>query len=476
MTESVRTVNKNGMIRNSVVSTAMEFDIYSNIFEKSPRLRVELQEYSELLRGVDALSEDMYLMLFKFKPQIVESSELEPKYRLNKMIISEMNENYEINSLKKRCSLKYLNSIIATEILLREAVLSIEERMEKSFNLKADFKSLNKALDSYEESPSHKLETEIDQLSEKIYSELVESNFFYSVLSKGYREFIAVFNAIKDWGLDDGKLTTSSYDEKIMVSGKLRKLKKVRDISEMTGRFRASASSLQRKKTKEDGMEICGVYIGNEIHRVLPSEKILLANKKTKRGFLKKYTQKELLSYKYRNNRSKSKGPIVCCIDTSSSMEGDLEVWSKSIAMTLMDIAFKQKRDFVAILFSYKVGQVIEFNKNRIDPKKIYDLATAFFGSGTNFVEPLNESVRLISTAKYKYSDIVFITDGEAPLDDEFIAEFNEIKEKKQFRMITVNVSDKIEPALDQINDIQILLKELTDEAVEDTNETIFSI
>lgn len=462
--------------KNSVISTLMELDIYSNIFEKSPRLIAKLQDYRELLPGIESLSEDIYLVLFKASPQLRSTEELEPKYSLNSLIISEIKDNYELNSLRKKTSLKYLNSIIATEILIEEVVETIKELQEKSFDLKEDFRVLKSEIESYECEPNFETENSINDVSEKIFRELSESNFFYKVLSTSYKELIAITNAIKNWGLDDGKLTTTSYDEKIMVASKLRKLKKVRDISEMTGRFKASASSLQKRKTREEGMDLCGVNIGNQIHKVLPSEKILLANEKTKRGFLKKYTQKELLSYKYKNNRSKSKGPIICCIDTSSSMEGELEVWSKSIAMTLMDIAFKQKREFVAIIFSYKVGKVIEFNKNRIDPAKIYELATCFFGSGTNFVEPLNESLKLIDTSKYKYSDIIFITDGEAPIDEEFICKFNETKEKKQFRMITVNVSDKLEPALDRINDIQILLSDLTETSVNSTNETIFSI
>ena len=244
----------------------------------------------------------------------------------------------------------------------------------------------------------------------------------------------------------------------------------------MVGRFRKSASNLQKKKTKEEGQEIYGVELGNEIHKVLPSEKLFLANEKTKRSFYKKYYQKELLSYKHKNSRVSSKGPIICCIDTSTSMEGDHEIWSKSVAMALMDIAHKQRREFVAILFSYRVGEVIEFNKNKVEPKKIYSLATSFYGSGTNFVEPLTEALKLINEARYKYADIVFITDGEAPIDDEFIEDFNKQKEDKQFRMITVNVSDKIEAAINSINDTQMLLSDLTEETVEETNEVLFSI
>jgi len=50
------------------------------------------------------------------------------------------------------------------------------------------------------------------------------------------------------------------------------------------------------------------------------------------------------------------------------------------------------------------------------------------------------------------------------------------VKEKKQFRMITVNVSNKIEEALNDINDTQILLSSLTEEEIEDVNKALFTI
>jgi len=157
-------------------------------------------------------------------------------------------------------------------------------------------------------------------------------------------------------------------------------------------------------------------------------------------------------------------------------MKGDLEVWSKSVAISLLDISRKQGREFVAVLFSNKVYKVIEFNQLRVEPRKLYELATFFYGSGTNFVEPLKESIRLINSVKYKYADIVFITDGEAPLDEEFIEDFKNIKEKKQFRMITVNVSDEIEEDLNRINDTQIIISKLTQEEVEAANNILFTI
>ena len=420
------------------------------------------------------------MSLFKAKPVVYDIKEIDVRYRFNNMIIKGLLETDEIELLRKQSSLNYFNSILSTEVLDAQLVESYEGLFEKSDDFKKFVKtykqSVRNYLDSNDDSEKEKLELLVDESIENIRKKMSQTNMFYKVVDSTYKEFMAISNTVKFWGLDDGKLNPTSYDEKIAVASKLRTFKKIKKLSEMVGRFRASASNLQKKKTKEEGQEMYGVQLGNEIHKVLPSEKLFLANEKTKKSFYKKYYQKELLSYKYKNSKVSSKGPIICCIDTSTSMEGDHEVWSKSVAMALLDIAYKQKREFVAILFSYRVGDVIEFNKNKVEPSKIYNLATSFYGSGTNFIEPLTESIKLINKAKYKYADIVFITDGEAPLDDEFIDYFNQQKEDKQFRMITVNVSDRIEKALDRINDTQMLLKDLTDETVEQTNEVLFTI
>lgn len=465
---------------NSLEYFELDLDIYYSIFKNSPRLRAIINENKSLIYGFDKLSEDIYLSLFKAKPVLNKTSKIDVRYRFNKMIVENILNTDEIELLRKNSSLNYFNSILSTEILGSELVLNYEKLLEKSDDFKDLIKSYKNSvrnyLDSEDDGEKEDLEKDVDKSILEISKSMSRDNLFYKTVDYAYKEFLTVLNTVKFWGLDDGKLNSASYEEKIAVASELRKLKKIDKLSEMVGRFRASASNLQKKKTKEQGQEIYGVELGDEIHKVLPSEKLFLANEKTKKSFYKKYYQKELLSYKYKNSRISSKGPIICCIDTSTSMEGDHEIWSKSVAMALMDIAHKQKRDFVAILFSYRVGEVIEFNKNKVEPKKIYSLATSFYGSGTNFVEPLTEALRLINKARYKYADIVFITDGEAPVDDEFIEEFNKQKEKKQFRMITVNVSDKIEEALDSINDIQMLLRDLTDETVEETNEVLFSI
>lgn len=465
---------------NSLEYFELDLDIYYSIFKNSPRLRANINEGKASLYGFDKLSEDIYLSLFKAKPLVNNLEDIDLRYRFNRMIVKNILETDEIELLRKNSSLSYFNSVLSTEILGKELLSNYEKLLAKSEDFKQVIKnyksSVRTYLDCEDDEKREKLEENVDASIAEVSKAMNRDNLFYKTVDFTYKEFMTVSNTIKFWGLDDGKLNSASYEEKIAVASELRKLKQINKLSEMVGRFRASASNLQKRKAKEEGQEIYDVQLGDEIHKVLPSEKLFLANERTKRSFYKKYYQKELLSYKHKNSNISSKGPIICCIDTSTSMEGDHEIWSKSVAMALMDIAKRQKREFVAILFSYRVGEVIEFNKNRVEPKKIYNLATSFYGSGTNFVEPLTEALRLINKAKYKYADIVFITDGEAPVDEEFIESFNQQKKDRQFRMITVNVSDKIEKALDSINDVQMLLKDLTDDTVEETNEVLFSI
>lgn len=474
--------NNQFSMNNSIEVFELDLDIYSNIFNNSPRLKENAKEFKNIITTFDKLSEDIYLSLFKKSPVVKITEDMSLEYQLNNILIKKLFEIDEFDSLRYACSLKHFDSILVADLIGQEIMKHFEALCETDKSFNNELQEHNKMCKEYIKTlflkgeDSKVLEEKLNNNIINIEKMISNDNLIFKSVSNASKEFFAVSNTIKSWGLNDGILTPTSYEEKIEVSAKLRKLKKVKEISEMAGRFKASASQLQKRKTKEEGQEICGVQLGNEIHKILPSEKLLLIRKSTKRNFYKKYTQKELLSYKYRNNKAKSKGPIICCLDTSASMEGELEIWSKSVAIALLDMAIKQNRDFVAILFSNKVYRVIEFNKCKIEPNKLYQLATFFYGSGTNFVEPLEKSLQLISGARYKYSDIIFITDGEADIEEEFVEEFNIIKEKKQFRMISVNVSDKIEKDLDKINDIQILLKDLTDEEIEGVNDTLFSI
>ena len=45
-------------------------------------------------------------------------------------------------------------------------------------------------------------------------------------------------------------------------------------------------------------------------------------------------------------------GDIICCLDESSSTEGEAAAWGKAVAMTLLEIAAESRRRFALIHFA----------------------------------------------------------------------------------------------------------------------------
>ncbi len=68
----------------------------------------------------------------------------------------------------------------------------------------------------------------------------------------------------------------------------------------------------------------------------------------------------------------------------------------------------------------------------------IIELAEYFPGGGTNFEEPLNKALELLEDSKFKGGDIVFITDGESEVRDEWLKSFEELKDKLKFKVYSV--------------------------------------
>ena len=58
-----------------------------------------------------------------------------------------------------------------------------------------------------------------------------------------------------------------------------------------------------------------------------------------RKDFHRRFLDQELLQYSLRGVEEKGKGPMIVCLDGSSSMAGDKEIWSKAVTLTLLEIA-----------------------------------------------------------------------------------------------------------------------------------------
>lgn len=348
--------------------------------------------------------------------------------------------------------------------------LSEEDMKNKMQEIDEELEDMQKQADNLEEELSDKLEKSEEDI-ENLSKEMTEA---FNEAEKEVREATSY---VRDWGLGDkpNKSSKISFSDKVGALERIRKSKKLKELSDIIGRFKESALKDQKNKHKDGAVAIKSVRIGNDIIHTLPSEKMLLVNKTTKKEFYRKFNQKQLLQYELESDKLKAKGPMVICIDMSSSMKGIKEKWSKAVAIALLEIAQEQKRNFAAILFNEDATEPIIIEKDKKEPEKILDIAERFDGGGTLFETPLQRALEVIEQSKFKKADIVFITDGHSYTHPDFINKFNKFKDEKEFKVLSVLIyaGGKIGniESLQLFSDDIMTIGELTE--LEDANSVI---
>jgi len=217
------------------------------------------------------------------------------------------------------------------------------------------------------------------------------------------------------------------------------------ELARLVGRFKQDARALRRKTLDRGVSEAYDIERGADLGRLIPSELLALHHPQLRADFHRRLLEGAVLQYRLREDEQKGKGPMVVCIDVSSSMQGDKELWAKAVSLTLMDIARRQRRLFRAVLFSSgpESMKVIDLNRERrYQPElpKVIEMAEYFPGGGTDFQGPIDAAVGLIADKKLKRGDIVVITDGECQVSPEWLAQLKERKEDLQFSIFAVLV------------------------------------
>jgi uncharacterized protein with von Willebrand factor type A (vWA) domain len=220
------------------------------------------------------------------------------------------------------------------------------------------------------------------------------------------------------WSLTLGTGYRSPAGRKLELGRRLAGNEKLKKLVQMVGRMKFHALALRKKIFERVTEEVLEVERGDALNRLLPHELVTLHHPVLRREFQRRFLDQELLQYSLRGIEEKGKGPVVVCLDGSSSMAGEKEIWSKAVTLTLLEIARRQRRLFCSICFSSEDAPlaVLEMNpreRYEVEMEKVMDLAEYFPGGGTDFKKPLEAALACLRQSRYKRGDIVFITDGE---------------------------------------------------------------
>lgn len=206
--------------------------------------------------------------------------------------------------------------------------------------------------------------------------------------------------------------------------------------------------------------QIMGVRFSNDIPSVLPGELALLKNPQTKKLFMLKFAQKQLLSFKYETNeavkkeeteqeelpaeKKEPKGPVIICVDTSGSMHGTPETIAKTVTFALAKIAIEEERPCYLISFSTGIEtlDMSDFKTGNALEKLVQFLRMSFHG-GTDAAPALNHALKLLNGNGWKNADILMISDfvmGNLP--DEVAKAIEAEKEKNtEFHSLVIGTS-----------------------------------
>ncbi len=265
-----------------------------------------------------------------------------------------------------------------------------------------------------------------------------------------------------------------SAADKLDLASRLYSNEKLRRLSRIVGSLREEMLRGRRKSWSRRGSEVFDVSTGSDIGRLIASELSGLANAGLRADFKKRLIEGNLLQYSLRDE--KGRGPMVICLDGSSSMEGKKELWSKGVCLTLLDIARRERRKFSVIVFSSggSPSRVFESAPGEgrggwgMKEKDIFELAGYFPGGGTNFEEPLGKALEILGGSKFRRGDIVFITDGEAGVGDGWLEGFKREQAKLGFKVysILIDLSGRESPeTLSLFSDKVTSVTQLTSDA-----------
>lgn len=450
-------------------STKLEDSIYASLRSGDDALAGIEREAAEKLRSFPALSRDIYQSVYSLLPRRNDGSILSTQARkFNAPILDHITQSEDFPTLKAVCegrelpvyeaasefisraageldgllaniageknALNTLEKLENAEAQAQKELADLLERMEKS-------KERSPQLERQAVAAANRAESKRRQVM--AVSKMVDANTarneerISAVVAQAVRAASdkagEVQSILAAWGSDPGGLKKTEANTSLLDA--VRRSSVLRDVSRYLGRFREIFAQGKRNSYAFGRGEKYSLELGNDLSRAVTSELAMLASPLTAPLFLRKYQRRQIKQYQRREPVYRGMGDIICCLDESSSTEGDPATWGKAVALTLLEIAADGKRNFALIHFSSRNRLEVQvFRPGEYSVEDKMRAAETFLGGGTDFQTPVNAALELMENG-FENADVVFITDGECSLPESYI---DFLRQQQSARRFTV--------------------------------------
>ena len=457
-------------------STKLENNIYHDLRAEDTAMDEIERSAGEKLRSFPALSQDVFQSFYSLMPRHNDETVLSSAARkFNAPILEHITQSEEYPTLKEVCegrelpayeaALEFVSTVsdelaeLMSQLGGKKGALNTLEKLEQTQEAAAQ--RLTELLEKYDaahpDDPSLNRdvikaanEAESKRRQVEAVTKLIDNSAMQSkeavggivrhALSAASEKAEEVQSIIGAWSNEPGNLQRTP-ENKARPDGKNKPFWEragasdiLRDIAKYLGRFREIFAQGKRNGYTHGRGEKYSLELGSDLSRALTSELAMLAAPETLPLFLRKYQRRQIKQYRRREPIYKGAGAMICCLDESGSTAGECAAWGKAVALTLLDIAESEGRKFALIHFSGP-GR---FQTDRFLPKQatVEDklrAAETFLDGGTDFCTPMNEALRLMQEEGFDNADIVFITDGECLLPEEYISNLQKEQSVRRF-------------------------------------------
>lgn len=207
---------------------------------------------------------------------------------------------------------------------------------------------------------------------------------------------------------------------------------RIKELARKMGRAYISEERKKQARIPEASRsEVHGTHLSNDVMRMLPSELLNLEDEALEHLFYARLLEQQLQTYELQGTtlrqgetteaHSKRTGPVVACLDTSGSMQGEPLRKAKALLLAIANMLQAEQRSLHVVLFGSS-GQTREFALE--DVQSIAGLLHFLqhgFGGGTDFEAPLERAMQIIAEQPaYEKADVLMISDGDCTLSDAF--------------------------------------------------------
>jgi uncharacterized protein with von Willebrand factor type A (vWA) domain len=412
---------------------ADRFDLRA--FEQVKASTPEVKKFCTDKGGIgEAFAGDIFSSLFKMNPQLDEEvTEAEAPHL---PIIKEMRDLPQYAQFRETTKLDKLSSALAT-VELANALGSKLPDPNKDKGRWKEGKYVPAAAAARPED-GEALRSVVRRVLKKTMEKVEEQ--------------LEAYEAIIGQGRDKGQAGTEDIGQVQALYHRVANSHLLKQIAKIAGRMRLIAARKHAERTRRGPDEVADIEAGRELTRTLPSELALMEVAPTE--FLRKYAEGELLQVRMEGREVKGRGPIILCLDSSDSMyQGKpvtREVWAKAMALGLMTIAAKERREFVLITFG-TACQVFDFGAKPQPTEIMNALSFRYERAGTAFDPPLTEA--LIALGYSEKADVVFLTDGQASVSQKISEEIRAAKVEQGMKLFVVTIGTTDDASLRPLAD-----------------------